>query len=100
MSLVMAILTRPRARAGAIRISQRASPGAPTRRPRPSDTSTRTALRCASGSMRAAAVPVGERLVRLHNLLHEFMTEHVALVEVDERDPLDAPDHFHRLDQT
>src|SRR5215831_215417 len=96
VSLTMAMLTSPRARAGAIRVSQRVSPGAPTRRPRPSDTSTRTARGCPSGSMRAVAVPVGERLVRLDNLLHELMTNHIALVEIDERDSLDTPDDLHR----
>src|SRR5580765_4338239 len=102
-SLTMAMLTSPRARAGATRVSQRASPRAPTRRPRPSDTTTRTAeLRSSgpSGSMRAVAVPVRERLVRLDDLLHQSVTHHVALVEVDERDAVDVADDFHGLDQT
>src|SRR5215471_11795145 len=99
-SLTIAMFTSPRARAGAISVSQRARPAAPTRRPHPSDTSTRTVRRCPSGSMRAAAVPVGERLVRFDNLLHELVTDHIALVEIDERDSLDTPDDLHRLDET
>src|SRR6476660_1615770 len=98
-SLTIATVTSPRARAGAIRVSQRDRPGAATRRPRASDTSTRTARPRAlgpSGSMRTAAVPVGERLVRLDDLLHEPVPDHIALVEVDERDAFDAANHLHR----
>jgi hypothetical protein len=42
----------------------------------------------------------GVRLVSLHDLLHETMAHDVAVVEIDERDPLDIVDDLHRLDQT
>src|SRR6478672_9858740 len=44
---------------------------------------------------RAAAICV----VCLDDRLHEFVADHVALIEVDERDAVDLADDFHRLDQ-
>src|SRR4051794_36433462 len=44
---------------------------------------------------RAAAICV----VCLDDRLHELVANHVALVEVDERDALDLADDFHRLHQ-
>src|SRR6478672_12645205 len=45
---------------------------------------------------RAAAICV----VCLDDRLHEFVADHVALVEVNERDAFDLADDFHRLHQT
>src|SRR5262245_52277178 len=75
--------------------------------PRPSVTATRKCaleVRLAPTAIRRIAilwpaVPVGERLVRLDNLLHELVTDHVALVEINERDALDGAHDLHRLDQ-
>src|SRR5689334_9442053 len=43
--------------------------------------------------------PVVIRVVRLDDRLHELVTYHITLVEVDERDAVDLADHFHRLNQ-
>src|SRR5689334_6302429 len=71
-----AMFTVPRARAGATRRSHAARPGAATRRPRASLTSTRS------------AVAGRERFVRFDNLLDELVADNVAVVEADERNPL------------
>src|ERR1043165_5726789 len=44
---------------------------------------------------RAAAIGI----VGFHDRLHEFVTHHVALIELDERDAFDLADHVHRPDQ-
>src|SRR3954447_6571825 len=94
-SLTSAIPTVPRARRGATRRSQAASPGALAGRPDASDTTTRSRV---SGS----GIPAGEvrvRLVRLDDLLHQLVADDVAIIEVDERDAVDRADDFHRLDE-
>src|SRR5262249_54187350 len=88
--------TTPRARGGAARSSHAARPGAAPARPRSSATSTRS--RGEPSGMRAA-VAVRERLVRLHDLLHQLVADDVAVVEVDERDAVDRADDLHRLDE-
>src|SRR5215204_860799 len=40
------------------------------------------------------------RVICLDDRLHEFVTDDVAFVEVDERDPLNLADDFHGLDET
>src|SRR5436190_6431790 len=79
------MLTVPRARAGATRRSQAASPWAGTRRPRASLTRTRS------------AVTARERFVRFDNLLDELVPHDVAVVEVHERDAFDVADDLHRF---
>src|SRR5260221_9590325 len=87
-SETIAIARSPRARAGATRVSQAASPGARAARPRPSVTVTRS-RRVLSGST--------ERFVRLHDVLDERMAHDVSLVEMDEGDAFDVADDLHRL---
>src|SRR5260221_4246882 len=89
-SETIAIARSPRARAGATRVSQAASPGARAARPRPSVTVTRS-RRVLSGST--------ERFVRLHDVLDERMAHDVSLVEMDEGDAFDVADDLHRLDK-
>src|SRR5579862_9979787 len=36
-------------------------------------------------------------IVRLDNLLHQIVTDHVALVEIDKRDAFDIPHHVDRF---
>src|ERR1051325_2233736 len=79
-----AIESAPRARRGATRRSQAASPGARTRRP------------LASVIVTARAAAIRELLVRLDDLLHELVAHDVALVEVDEGDAVDGVDDLHR----
>ena len=88
-SLTSATLTSPAARDGATVASQRARPPSRTARPVPSLTTTRTRL--LSGST------VG--LVGLDDLLHELMTDDVAVVEVDKCDAVDAADDLHGFDE-
>src|SRR5262245_62318707 len=125
-SLTSATLTVPVARAGAIRASHLLSAGSTIRRPSSPATSTRSrrltarderaspgdffaraitsAARfrsVATSARRRAAAPVAERkyLVGFHDLLDEPVPHDVALVEIDERDAVDAADHLHRLNQ-
>src|SRR4051812_28386006 len=94
-SLTSATATIPFARAGATRRSHAANPGAGTRRPNSSVTRTRRRW-SRSGMLDVAA---RERLVGLDDLLHQFVPDHVAIVEMDKGDALDRAHHFHRLDQ-
>src|SRR5215510_5476571 len=104
-SLTSTMVTPPRARGGATRRSHAARPRTCIRRPRSSTRSTWSAgvpllpkpPRC-EGVLRTAAA-IRELLVRLDDLLDELVAHDVAIVEVDERDPLDRPDDLHRLDQ-
>ena len=87
--------TSPRAAAGAIFVSHGPRPlvaaacsAAAPRREGESGHATLT-------RRRAAAIGV----VRLHDRLHELVTDDVALIEVDERDAVDFADHLHRLHQ-
>src|ERR1700687_1795644 len=89
-SLTSATLTTPLARRGASRTSQRAIPGADRRLPSPFATSTRSLLAM-------MAVAVRERLVRPDDLLDQLVTNHVAFIEVHERDAVDPAHHFHGL---
>src|SRR5258708_35711993 len=94
-SLTSATLTMPFARAGATRRSHAARPGTARRRPRSSAMPTRRPG-SPSGMLDVAA---RERLVGLHDLLHELVPHDVAIVEVDERDSVDGADDLHRLDE-
>src|SRR5687767_10109270 len=99
----MATVTLPRARAGATRRSQGASPSART--PLVPTTSTSSlgppGLRLLApdpfrGLLSLSAIRM--RVVRLHDHLHQFVADDVLVVEVHERDPvdvLDDPDGFH-----
>ena len=39
------------------------------------------------------------RLVRTHNLLHEFVPDNIAIVEADELDAFDAAHDLHRRER-
>src|SRR5438552_3411646 len=99
-SLISAMVTRPRARGGAARASQAASPRAASGRPCPSVTDTSNCAKWSALALRAsgARAPRGDcrgavavalalalaavRFVGFHDLLHERMADHVTLVEV------------------
>src|SRR5437867_1242349 len=109
VSLTRAMVTSPRARAGATRRSHSASPRMRSGRPRSSTTTTRKekadlprrsapcVLAREGGS--GAAVSIRELLVGLDDLLHELVAHNIPIVEVNERDALDVADDLHRLDQ-
>src|SRR5580765_3536954 len=104
-SLTSTMVRAPHARGGAMRRSHAARPRTCWRRPRASTRSTWSAPAPVppkrprrEGGLRAAAA-IRELLVRLDDLLDELVAHDVAIVEVDERDPLDRPDDLHRLDQ-
>src|SRR5688500_1031665 len=90
-----AMATPPRARAGAIRSSQAASPGA--RRPGGTTMSTdnRRDLRglIFGGARRRVGV------IGLDDLLHQLVTDDVLVVEMDDADAVYLADDFERLDQ-
>src|SRR5579864_5936746 len=88
------IESRPRARDGATRVSQRARPRTGTRRPRPSVMLMRNSAMGPNGPG-----SIRKFFVRLHDLLDQLVPHDVALVEVNERYPVDGVDHFHRFDQ-
>src|SRR5262245_23996820 len=105
-SLTSTMVKAPRARGGATRRSHAARPRTCSRRPRSSTRSTWSAgvpippkrprredgpvppKQPREGGLRTAAA-IRELLVGLDNLLDELVAHDVAIVEVDERDPLD-----------
>src|SRR5436309_89712 len=104
-SLTSAMQSVPRARAGATRVSQFASPCPDFAIPCSLTTDTRSLRLRAEGATAdrrrdlGTAVAVREFLVCLHDLLHQFVAHDVAVVEVDERDALDRADDLHRFDE-
>src|ERR1044071_5389111 len=86
-SETIAMLRSPRAFAGAIFVNQGASPRV--------DVASPSGLATLTRSRAAAAIGV----VGLHDRLHEFVTHHVAFVEVDEPDAVDLADDVDRLHQ-
>src|SRR5262245_61734029 len=125
----MARLMTPRVRLGATRASHRERPGATAARPRSLPTTTESfetnpprwssglmwiadnrlglSARVGSGERRrrrqlrrvAAQGSAGKRVVRLHDLLHELVSDDVSLVEPDEGNPLDPSDDLDRFHQ-
>src|SRR5687768_12953585 len=113
------MVTPPRARAGATAWSHAARPGART--PAGSTMSTSRAGRARvapvdgrsgrperrrtpeprllSPSAIALTRSTAERVVSLHNRLHQLVTHDVAIIEVDEPDAVDVLDDPERLDQ-
>src|SRR5215218_351492 len=102
-SVTSAIATSPRARGGAAVDSQADSPPSRTAWPRPSE--TWTCKPSPPPRPERCRREEGERLlsgstvsfVRLHDLLHERVPDHVLFVEMDEGDPLDIADDLHRF---
>src|SRR5688500_16518231 len=88
--------TTPRARAGAIRWSQRPSPGARTAggSTRSTISRRRNLRRLIFGGARRRVGVIG-----LDDLLHQLVPDDVLVVEVDDADAVDFADDLERLDQ-
>src|SRR5204863_4694803 len=91
-SETIATVIVPRARAGAIDASQRANPGA-----RPTTLIARRGVK----PRPTLSLPfLRERVIRLHDLLHQPVPDDVALVEIHAADAFAVPRDVERLHQT
>src|SRR5688572_7278763 len=106
-SATTATVISPRARRGATASSHRPRPGA-RRAPEVTTCTTRDLAPdwrrpcrgdvCVAPTLRLRT-RAGEGIVCLHDLLHELVSDDVAVVEVDEADALDVLDDRKRLDE-